>query len=43
MESAFSCYHTHKTDSCMLTYAKELSIARPSEMNTHLGTPKILG
>jgi hypothetical protein len=26
-----------------LTYAKELSIARPSEMNTHLGTPKILG
>jgi hypothetical protein len=25
-----------------LTYAQELSIARPPEMNTHLGTPKIL-
>jgi len=25
-----------------LTYAQELSIAGPPEMNTHLGTPKIL-
>jgi hypothetical protein len=27
---------------CKLAYAQELGIARPPEMNTHFGTPKIL-